>query len=186
MSGDVLNVLTCLRVVCKETGGSGGCYQPQGAKMQIAPEDHLQTFRKRFCSPGTEPGQYAKDTRRTLYASCKSSPRHSPGTCRPPQLSPALLCIAVDLLRHMDVPFRSAALLLPQQSLLLLASGSFTTHSLPFVSSSTLLHQLWHSSQLLAGPPPDSGCPPCSSGHYRGVTNWTLSRATCESHSPQR
>lgn len=27
--------------------------------------------------------------------------------------------------------------------------------------------------------------PPCSSEHYRGVTNWTLSRATCESHGTQ-
>lgn len=177
MSGDVLNVLTRLRVVCNEGGGNGGCCQPQGVKMQIAPED-LQTLRKRFHSPGTQPGQYAKDSRGALYASCKSSPRHSPGTCRPPELSSALLSIAVDLLRHMHMAFRSAALLLPQQSLLLLASGSFTTHSLPFVSSSVLLHQPWHSSQLLAEPPPDPGCPPCCSGHYRGATNWTLSRAT--------
>ena len=119
MSGDVLNVLTRLRVVCNEGGGNGGCCQPQGVKMQIAPEDLQTSLRKRFHSPGTQPGQYAKDTRGALYASCKSSPRHSPGTCRPPELSSALLSIAVDLLRHMHMAFRSAALLLPQQSLLL-------------------------------------------------------------------
>lgn len=153
--------------------------------MQIAPEDLLQTFRKRFRSLGTEPGQYPKDTTGAFYASCKSSPRHSPGTCRPPQLSSALLPIAVDLLRYMHMAFRSAALLLPQQSLFLLASSSFTTHSLLFVPSSTLLHQPWYSSQLLAEPPPDPGCPPCSSGHYRGVTNWALSKATRELHGTE-
>lgn len=97
--------------------------------MQIAPEDFLQTFRKGFHSLGTEPGQCTKDARGAFYASCKSSPRHTPGMCRPPQLSSALLSIAADLLRLMHMAFRSAALLFPQQSLLLLAPGSFTTHA---------------------------------------------------------
>lgn len=87
VSGDVLNVLTCLRVACSDGGGNGGCYQPQDVKVQIAPGDLPHTLRKRFHFPGTEPGQCAKDTRGALYASHKSSPRHSPGSCRPPQLS---------------------------------------------------------------------------------------------------
>lgn len=169
MSGDILNVLTCLRVACSEGGGNGGCYQSQGVKLQTAPED-LQTFRRRFHSSDSKPGHYAKDTRRALYASCKSSPRHIPGPCKPPQLSP-LLTIAVALLRNLNMAFRSAPLLFPPQSLLQLMSGSFTTHSPLFVSSSTLLHQPWHSSQLLTQPPPDSGCRSSSSGHYGRVTN---------------
>lgn len=73
MSGDVLlHVVICLRVDCNEGGGNGGCCQPQGVKMQIAPEDLFQSFRKRFRSLGTDPDQYAKDTRCALYASCKS------------------------------------------------------------------------------------------------------------------
>jgi len=60
-----------------------------GCEMHIALEDLPQTFRKRFHSPGTEPGQYAKDTGGALYASCRSSAGHSRGTCRPPQLSSA-------------------------------------------------------------------------------------------------
>lgn len=86
VSGDVLNVLTCFRAVCSEGAGNGVCHQLQDGKVQIAPGD-LQTLRKRFHFPGTAPGQCAKDTRGALYASCKSSPRHSPGSCRPPQLS---------------------------------------------------------------------------------------------------
>lgn len=69
-------------------------------------------------------------------------------------------------------PLGLEALLFSQQSLLLLASGSYKTHSLTFVSFSTLLHQQWHGSQFFAGPAPDPGCFFCSSGHYRSVTNW--------------
>lgn len=102
----------------------------------------------------------------------------------PVELSPSVH--HCDLLRHMLVAFRSAALLFPQQSLPLLASDSFTTHSLPLMSPSALLHQPQHSSQLLAEPPSDPGCPPCSSGHYRGVTNWALSRETHELQGTQQ
>lgn len=149
------------------------------------PKDLFQIFRKRFCSLGSIPGHCAKDTRGALYTMWKPSPRHSPGTCRPPELSSALQSISMDLLRHMHMAFRSEAFLFPQQSLLLLESGSNKTHSLTFVTFSTLLHQQWHCSQFFAEPTPDLGCSFCSSGHYRSVTNWTLSRATCESHGTQ-
>lgn len=68
MSGDVQDVLVCLRVVCNETGGSSGRYQPQGGKMKIAQEELFQIFRKRFCSLGSMLGHCAKDTRGALYS----------------------------------------------------------------------------------------------------------------------
>lgn len=62
MSGDVLDEFACLRVVCNESGGNGGCYQPQGGKTQIVPEELFQIFRKRFCSLGSMPGRCSEDT----------------------------------------------------------------------------------------------------------------------------
>lgn len=183
--GDVLDEFACLRVVCNESGGNGGCYQPQNGKTQIGPEELSHIFRKRFCSLGSMPGHCSKDTRGALYTTWKPPPRHSPGTCWPPELSSALQSIAVDLLRDMHMAFSSGALLSPQQSLLLLESGSNKNYSLTFMSLSTLLHQQWHCSQFLAEPTPDAGCSFYSSGHYRSVTSWTLSRATHESHGTQ-
>lgn len=67
-------------------------------RCRIAPEDLFQIFRE-VLLPG-QPGYCAKDTRGGLYTMWKLSPRHSPGTCRPSELSSALQSFVVDLLRH--------------------------------------------------------------------------------------
>lgn len=48
VSVDVLNALTCPRVVCNEGGGNSGCYQPQSAKMQIDPETFFRHLGRCF------------------------------------------------------------------------------------------------------------------------------------------
>lgn len=110
-------------------------------RWRLPKKNFFRYLERGFCSLGGMLGHCAKDTRGALYSMWKPSPRHSPGTCRPPELSSALQTIAVDLLRHMHMALRSEALLFLQQSLLLLASDSNKTHPLTLVSFSTLLHQ---------------------------------------------
>lgn len=136
-------------------------------RCRIAPEDLFQIFRE-VLLPG-QPGYCAKDTRGGLYTMWKLSPRHSPGTCRPSELSSALQSFVVDLLRHICIwPLG----LKPSCFLSNTAPAGiwFQQNLIADFQFSTLLHQQWYCSQILAEPDLDLGCSFYCSGHYRSAT----------------